>query len=149
MVQKVHVEERRWLIQLDEATQEIVDSYESGGHSLAKRLFSDIFADFALATRWVVVSDLPLETKIAHLRAMTNPARTLFFSSWPVWLRSGGGSNSVEMVRAELRVAIDAVSRGNLLSYEQPTLFEIMDQYRQDEGRQRAGGDDFGNTFQD
>lgn len=126
IVSKVYIEKRRWLSQLDEATQAIVDSYESGGHSLVKLFFSHLLANYALTARWVVVSELPQEVKIKHLRAMTRPARTLFFSNWPVWLRSGAGSNSVENVRAELRTAIDAVKYGRVLSYEQPSLFDLF-----------------------
>ncbi|WP_159012005.1 hypothetical protein [Streptomyces sp. NRRL F-5123] len=124
IVSKIYIEKRRWQDQLDEATKVIVDSYESSGHSLVKLFFGELLADYALTARWVAVSDLPQQAKIQYLRSMTRPARTLFFSNWPVWLRNGAGPNSVEAVRAELRAAINAVKYGNVLSYEQPSLFD-------------------------
>jgi hypothetical protein len=55
---------------------------------------------------------------------MARLAHTLFFSKWPVWLRSGVGQNSPEVVRAELRAAINVVKYGDVLAYEQPSLFD-------------------------
>ncbi|WP_162953059.1 hypothetical protein [Streptomyces sp. 11-1-2] len=125
-VHKLSAEEKRWLIQIDEATQAIVDTYESGGLSLTWRVFRNLLAEYALAVRWVVISELSTDVKVRYLRSLAEPAHTLFFSNLPVWFRSGAGSKRVEVVRTDLRLAIDAVKRNEVLSYELPSIMDLM-----------------------
>jgi len=119
-------ERRRWREQLDVATKALVDGYEAGGASITWSRHSGLLADYVITARWVCISELSEGMKLRHLRALTEPAQTLFFSNWPAWLRSATSPKALEQVRMELQAALHVVQQQNVLGVERPTIWDLM-----------------------
>lgn len=76
---RLDAERQRWLAQLDEATQYLIDNMELFVFGYASDRLRTIVGQFVVNARAVVISDRSVERKAERLTALASPIQTLFF----------------------------------------------------------------------
>ncbi|MFJ2202910.1 hypothetical protein [Streptomyces violaceusniger] len=79
LAERLNAERQRWLDQLDEATQYLVDNMELFALGYATDRLRTIVGQFVVHARAVVLSDRPVEKQVQRLTALAAPIQNLFF----------------------------------------------------------------------
>jgi len=97
MRERVGVERARWVKQLDEATEWMVDNMEMYGVTWPSNLLRGLIGNYVTTARWVMVSERQDDRKAELLVELTTPV-------WQVFGSRGWQRGPLRMARAQRRL---------------------------------------------